>query len=158
MFFNEHGFGEYEGISPTVIRGNKTVPAMMKRYRGKEETCRLHRSSQDLAWCITVPFLSRHLTLTFCFILFFFVRLHTINVCHLMRDQKQGWTVWQGLHWQPCLPAFGPLDLLLVVLGHPVSLSLVPSGSQANNMNSNWLTWLKNSGTQSILHAFCMEW
>lgn len=30
MGFNKQGFGEYQCISPTVIRGKKTLPVMIK--------------------------------------------------------------------------------------------------------------------------------
>lgn len=33
-----------------------------------------------------------------------------------------------------------------------------PIGSDANNMNSKWLTWVRNPEMKSILHAFCMGW
>lgn len=84
-------------------------------------------------------------------------------------NQKTPKTVgpaWQGLHWQPCLPASGPPDLALVVLWDSLPHYLIqprpapqrPIGSDANNMNSKWLTWVRNPEMKSILHAFCMGW
>lgn len=121
--------------------------------------------------------LSRHLTLTFCFCscsVTDCTQSMSVTFCVLTKNnqkntQKKPKTVgpaWQGLHWQPCLLASGPPDLALVVLWDTLPHYLIqprpapqrPIGSDANNMNSKWLTWVRNPEMKSILHAFCMGW
>lgn len=55
--------------------------------RGWIKTCRLRRSSQDIARRFTILFTPFDPDLLF--LLLFFVRVHTINVCHLLHDQQQ---------------------------------------------------------------------
>lgn len=86
VFFNKHGFGEYDGISPTVIRGKKTVPAMVKRY---DET-NMQTASFISGHCVHHSFPFTPFDPDLLVLLLFFVRLHTINVCHLLHDQNGG--------------------------------------------------------------------
>lgn len=101
---------------------------------------------------------------------FFFVRLHTINVCHLLmikknktkeNPPKKQWTLTGSslAALSACIWATrsstGDTGTSTLIISPRLQQ---PGGSHANNMNSNCPTWLKNSGTQSILHAFCMEW
>lgn len=60
-------------------------------------------------------------------LLFLSVRLHTINVCHLLRDHKNSGPSLTRSPLAALSPCIWAGDLLLVVLGHPPSLSITPT-------------------------------
>lgn len=118
IFFNKPGFWEYHCISPTVIWGKKTVPAVINSNWWKTHAdCIVHLR----AFCDASPFLHFHAIWPWPF-------LAAVTLCQSAHNQCLSPSVWsqktvdppwQGLHWQPCLPAFGPLDLPLILwYGH----------------------------------------
>lgn len=83
-----------------------------------KNTCRLPRSSEEITWRFAISFLSRHLTLTFfvfCYSMSDWTQSMSVTFCII----KNSGASRIGCPLAALSPLFGPLDLLLVVLGHP---------------------------------------
>lgn len=100
-----------------IIKALENIIVYHPLWSEKRKLCQQRLTANDEKHMRAASFISGHCVMLRHFFpftpfdpdlsspLWFYVRLHTINVCHLLRDhKKQPTPSWQGLHWQPLSP------------------------------------------------------
>lgn len=129
IFFNKQDIGEYHCISPTVIRGKKTVPAVINSNWWKTHAdCIVHLR----AFCDAQPFLHFHAIWPWPF-------LAAVILCQSAHNQCLSPSVWSQKQWT--LPD-------RVSTGSPVSLHL----------GHSIFHWYCDTGTSPLINSSALPW